>query len=194
MLIQSYHLIFILKYIIFVNCSIFVILLFGVVNNNKNTSKWRTIENSFYEKLIANDLEKQIRYLGDGGEPSFLEGYAKVIGDEQLKRIGVNEELSDHISYNRSLRDMRNPLCSEEVYDLGSMLKISLIIVFYNEPYSILLRTIHNALNTIPSQVLNELIIIDDASTDDVFENKFKYFIETRFPIDIVKLHRLKER
>lgn len=146
-----------------------------------------------YEFQIALDFEKQVPLLGYNGEASFLEGDAKVIGDEQIKVIGVNEELSDHISYDRTMPDTRHEFCKEEIYDVVSLPSISMIIVFYDEPYSILLRTIHSALNTIPEEVLKEIIVIDDASTMDILTGKLKYYIETRLP-DFVTLYRLPKR
>lgn len=147
-----------------------------------------------YEKLIKLDIAKQVNKLGDKGKPVTLTGNAKLIGDKQLTVIALNEELSEHLSYNRTSPDARNPLCKRQKYDLNSLPTTSVIIIFYNEPYSVLVRTIHSVLNTGDRRILKEVIIVDDCSTNIELKEKLDYYIETRFPRDAVKVIRLKSR
>ena len=41
---------------------------------------------------------------------------------------------------------------------------VSVVIVFHNEGWSPLMRTVHNVINTTPKQYLHEVVMIDDGS------------------------------
>lgn len=69
---------------------------------------------------------------------------------------------------------------------------VSVIIIFHNEHLSTLLRTCVSVVNRTPIHLLNEIILVDDASNlTDLGEQLSKY-IENHLPI--VKLIRVKER
>ena len=42
----------------------------------------------------------------------------------------------------------------------------SVILVFYDEGWSVLLRTVHSVINTSPPELLKEVVLIDDGSGD----------------------------
>ena len=47
--------------------------------------------------------------------------------------------------------------------------QISVIIVFHNEGWSTLVRTVHSVLNLTPSRLLGEIVLIDDHSNKGWF-------------------------
>lgn len=150
-------------------------------------------EKAQFDKDIEKDLAKQKPGLGDNGQAVTLDGEAKEIGEKQLAIIALNEELSEHLSYNRTTPDTRHPECKKKQYDLSEMGTTSVIIIFYNEPYSVLVRTVHSVLNTSPPELLKEIILVDDCSTNTELKGKLEYYVETRLPKK-VKLLRLKSR
>lgn len=151
--------------------------------------------NEMYEKWINADIAKQEHGLGDNGLAATLsDPAAKEIGERQLKKIALNEELSEHLSYNRTLQDARNPLCRTQHANLNELPTTSIIIIFYNEPYSVLVRTVHSVLNTVDSRLLKEIILVDDSSSNTVLKGKLDYYVQTRLPANVVKIIRLKHR
>eukprot|EP00915_Cephaloidophora_sp_WS-2016_P011155 GHVH01016450.1.p1 GENE.GHVH01016450.1~~GHVH01016450.1.p1 ORF type:complete len:756 (-),score=120.41 GHVH01016450.1:148-2415(-) len=85
---------------------------------------------------------------------------------EAMKRGGgFYLELSDHISLDRVALDSRPQVCKSQTLPVAGLPDASVIITFFNEPLSTLLRTIHSVLNTVPPPLLREIIIVDDHST-----------------------------
>lgn len=54
--------------------------------------------------------------------------------------------------------------CKEKKYNYYNLPKTSVIIAFYNEAWSTLLRTVHSVLETSPDILLEEIILVDDYS------------------------------
>lgn len=163
---------------------------------NQSLSEKKIIENALrYKQSIEADLLKQVKGLGDNGHAASLtNASSKQIGELQLKKIALNEELSEHLSYSRTLQDARNPLCLLENVNLSGLPSTSIVIIFYNEPYSVLVRTIHSVLNTVDYRLLKEIILVDDSSTNDVLRGKLDHYIHTKLPVNIAKIIRLKHR
>lgn len=68
----------------------------------------------------------------------------------------------------------------------------SIIIIFHNEAWSVLLRTIWSIINRSPRNLLREIILVDDASTREFLKKDLDKYIE-HLPIP-TKLVRLKTR
>ncbi|XP_037027892.1 polypeptide N-acetylgalactosaminyltransferase 16-like [Bradysia coprophila] len=83
------------------------------------------------------------------------------------REIGSPEGIS-HITVNRDVPDTRPESCKTRNYQLVDGQKASVIITFYNESRSALLRTLTSILNRTPLDLIEEIIVIDDHSTTDV--------------------------
>jgi polypeptide N-acetylgalactosaminyltransferase len=71
----------------------------------------------------------------------------------------------DSISLDREIPDSRASACVTKHKSYSEDLpQTSVIFVFYNEPLSPLLRSIHSVLNKSPPHLLKEIILIDDGS------------------------------
>jgi polypeptide N-acetylgalactosaminyltransferase len=164
----------------------------AAVEEKKNTNN----KINKYELEIERDFKKQQENpsLGANGKIAHLTDPEDIArGEAQLKKIALNEELSEHISYNRTIPDARHPACRKKVYDLNSLPTASVVIIFFNEPYSVLVRTVHSVLNTSPKNLLKEVILVDDGSSNTELKYKLDYYVKTRLS-DKVKVLRLKNR
>ncbi|XP_068603659.1 polypeptide N-acetylgalactosaminyltransferase 4 [Brachionichthys hirsutus] len=83
---------------------------------------------------------------------------------DSIERYAINIYVSDKISLHRHIQDHRMNECRTKKYDYRRLPTTSVIIAFYNEAWSTLLRTVHSVLETTPAVLLKEIILIDDYS------------------------------
>ncbi|MFT7799515.1 polypeptide N-acetylgalactosaminyltransferase 3 isoform X1 [Arapaima gigas] len=100
---------------------------------------------------------------------------------------------SDRISLSRELGpDTRPPECIEQTFKRCPALPTtSVIIVFHNEAWSTLLRTVYSVLHTSPAILLKEIILVDDASVDEILKDKLDAYLKQ---LVIVRVVRQRER
>uniref|UniRef100_A0A8C3QZ88 Polypeptide N-acetylgalactosaminyltransferase n=1 Tax=Cyanoderma ruficeps TaxID=181631 RepID=A0A8C3QZ88_9PASS len=82
---------------------------------------------------------------------------------ELFKINQFNLLASDRIALNRSLPDVRLDGCKSKVYP-EELPNTSVVIVFHNEAWSTLLRTLHSVIARSPPRLLAEIVLVDDAS------------------------------
>ncbi|XP_064155020.1 polypeptide N-acetylgalactosaminyltransferase 6 isoform X2 [Anguilla rostrata] len=112
---------------------------------------------------------------------------------EGMARHCFNQFASDRISLHRSLgEDTRPPECVERKFRRCPPLPTtSVIIVFHNEAWSTLLRTVYSVLHTAPASMLTEIILVDDASTADHLQDRLEKHAAT---LKVVRVVRQPER
>jgi polypeptide N-acetylgalactosaminyltransferase len=86
--------------------------------------------------------------------------------NEKFKVNQFNLLASEMISLNRSLQDVRLAQCKNKVYN-SLLPTTSVVIVFHNEAWTTLLRTVHSIINRSPVELVEEIILVDDASEHD---------------------------
>ncbi|XP_072115778.1 polypeptide N-acetylgalactosaminyltransferase 3 [Mobula birostris] len=133
---------------------------------------------------------------GAGGKPYLTDNLSP---EEQKEKDKGDEKhcfnvfASDRISLRRDLGpDTRPPECIEQKFKrCPSLPTTSVIIVFHNEAWSTLLRTVFSVMHTSPAMFLKEIILVDDASTDDYLKEELDNYVK---PFQIVKVVRQLER
>ena len=113
--------------------------------------------------------------------------------EEHLKGVyGFNQLVSDEISLNRTVPDQREDEC--KFWDYPTNLPTaSVILVFHNEGWSTLFRTVHSVINRSPPQFLHEVVLVDDKSELEHLHEKLDEELTKPYYAK-VKLVRNKER
>ncbi|CAG6008315.1 unnamed protein product [Menidia menidia] len=71
--------------------------------------------------------------------------------------------------------------------------QISLIFIFVNEALSVILRSVHSAVNHTPAHLLKEVILVDDNSDDEQLKAPLDEYVNKRYP-GLVKIVRNQKR
>ena len=100
---------------------------------------------------------------GEMGKAVNIAPEQESIQQELFKLNQFNLLASDMITLNRSLRDVRLSACKNKKYP-KLLPDTSVVIVFHNEAWSTLLRTVWSVINRSPTALLKEIILVDDAS------------------------------
>nr|KAG5711900.1 hypothetical protein BaRGS_026341 [Batillaria attramentaria] len=95
---------------------------------------------------------------------------------EKWDKNSFNQMASDLIPVHRELPDFRSQQCREKQYP-STLPSVSVIIIFHNEAWSTLLRSVHSILDRTRDDLLTEVILVDDSSTMDHLKKPLeKYF------------------
>nr|XP_015210143.1 PREDICTED: polypeptide N-acetylgalactosaminyltransferase 11 [Lepisosteus oculatus] len=115
--------------------------------------------------------KEQLRRGAEGRRGADLSPEMGMIFNEQDQEIrdtgyhkhAFNVLISNRLGFHRDLPDTRNAKCKEKVYPLA-LPTASVVICFFNEAFSALLRTVHSVLDRTPAYLLHEIILVDDNS------------------------------
>ncbi|XP_005606558.1 polypeptide N-acetylgalactosaminyltransferase 4 [Equus przewalskii] len=150
--------------------------------------KAEDLSRPLYEKPPADS-----HALGEWGKASKLqlnEGELKQ-QEELIERYAINIYLSDRISLHRHIEDKRMYECKSQKFNYRKLPTTSVVIAFYNEAWSTLLRTIHSVLETSPAVLLKEIILVDDLSDRVYLKTQLETYISN---LDRVRLIRTNKR
>ncbi|XP_063447802.1 polypeptide N-acetylgalactosaminyltransferase 1-like [Mytilus trossulus] len=153
--------------------------------------KSRDIEtgNILIDKYGSNDYMNN----GENGRGITFVGEEKKKVKELLPKYRINILASDLIPLNRLVPDSRPPRCKYRTYahDLPTT---SVIIPFYDEWPSVLIRTVYSIINRTPRHLLQEIILVDDNSQMVELKRPLDEYINDNFPKDMIKIVRNPKR
>ncbi|XP_009952355.1 PREDICTED: polypeptide N-acetylgalactosaminyltransferase 13-like [Leptosomus discolor] len=110
---------------------------------------------------------------------------------ELFKINQFNLMASDLIALNRSLPDVRLDGCKTKVYP-NELPNTSVVIVFHNEAWSTLLRTVYSVINRSPHRLLSEIILVDDASEREFLKASLENYVKN---LEVsIKIIRMEQR
>ncbi|XP_043969443.1 N-acetylgalactosaminyltransferase 7 isoform X2 [Gambusia affinis] len=114
---------------------------------------------------------------GEGAKPFVLGPEYKDSIQASIKEFGFNMVASDMISLDRTISDIRHEECKYWHYD-DRLLTSSVIIVFHNEGWSTLMRTVHSVIKRTARRYLAEIVLIDDFSNKAHLKERLEEYIK----------------
>ncbi|XP_038822369.1 polypeptide N-acetylgalactosaminyltransferase 12-like [Salvelinus namaycush] len=149
------------------------------------------IANEMLKKPVYDKPTLDLNALGEMGRAVKLNlvGEEKRNEEESINKHQINTYVSDLVSLHRSLPERWNPLCKDQKYDYRSLPSTSVVIAFYNEAWSTLLRTVHSVLETSPDRLLREVVLVDDYSDRAHLKEPLENYISS-----LKKVHLIRAR
>lgn len=139
------------------------------------------------------EFEKKRSGPGENGTKVVLTDENEIeLNAKTFEETGFFVYVSDKISVNRSIPDRRPVECQRLKY-LNKLPNVSVIVIFHNEVLSVLKRTIHSIINRTPSELLHEVIMVNDASVKKELYDPLEKYVRANFPAK-VKILNLKTR
>ncbi|KAL4629875.1 polypeptide N-acetylgalactosaminyltransferase 12 [Arapaima gigas] len=134
----------------------------------------------------------EINALGEMGRAVKLDlnNTEKRKQEESIKKHQINTYVSDRISLHRRLPERWNPLCKDLKYDYRNLPTTSVVIAFYNEAWSTLLRTVHSVLETSPDSLLQEVILVDDYSDQEHLKQPLEDYISQLWKVRLIRARK----
>ncbi|XP_041694162.1 polypeptide N-acetylgalactosaminyltransferase 18 isoform X1 [Coregonus clupeaformis] len=96
---------------------------------------------------------------------------------KKFQYYGYNGFLSDRLSLTRPIPDLRPDGCRNMSYPTN-LPQVSIIFIFVNEALSVILRSIHTAMNRTPAHLLKEIILVDDNSNNAELKENLQHFVK----------------
>ncbi|GFO45253.1 polypeptide n-acetylgalactosaminyltransferase [Plakobranchus ocellatus] len=150
-----------------------------------------------YEGIVLPSLVATVGKPGDPGEygKSYKYPMKDLTPDQKRQKEADYKQhyfdawTSNKISVHRNLRDDRIVQCKNQSFP--HLPKISVLIVFFNEAWTTLLRTIHSILDRTSPEVLAEIILLDDLSDLPHLGLPLESYVQS---LDKIRLFRATER
>uniref|UniRef100_A0A1Q3FQP6 Polypeptide N-acetylgalactosaminyltransferase n=1 Tax=Culex tarsalis TaxID=7177 RepID=A0A1Q3FQP6_CULTA len=104
---------------------------------------------------------------------------------------GLNQYASDLVSVFRRLPDIRDEWCKQPGRFRSELPPTSIVIVFFDEAWSVLVRTVHSVLARSPPELVKEIILVDDFSSLAHLKTQLDDYFR---PLEKVRIVRASER
>uniref|UniRef100_A0AAQ6AED1 Polypeptide N-acetylgalactosaminyltransferase n=1 Tax=Amphiprion ocellaris TaxID=80972 RepID=A0AAQ6AED1_AMPOC len=142
------------------------------------------------ERGLPDALSRPRDGPGEGGKPVVIPKENQEKMKEMFKINQFNLMASEMIALNRSLPDVRLEGCKNKLYP-DNLPRTSVVIVFHNEAWSTLLRTVHSVIDRSPHTLLEEIVLVDDASERDFLKRPLEQYVRRlEVPVRVVRMEQ----
>ncbi|KAG4070038.1 hypothetical protein HA402_013698 [Bradysia odoriphaga] len=140
-----------------------------------------------FKSLNRNDFSP-VSGEGDNGKPVIVPAKDVLKMQQKFQINRFNLMASDRMPLNRTLPDVRKKLCIQKLYP-PDLPRTSIIIVFHNEAWSVLMRTVWSVINRSPKYLLEEILLVDDASDREFLKHSLDDYV-AKLPVKTVVLRQ----
>lgn len=116
------------------------------------------------QEIINKNMFDPRPFAGRNGEGVLISPNEFPIMQQLFQINRFNLMASDRMPLNRSLPDYRRKQCIKRYKNIQGLPTTSVVIVFHNEAWSTLLRTVYSVINRSPRHLLAEILLVDDDS------------------------------
>ncbi|XP_038073737.1 N-acetylgalactosaminyltransferase 7-like [Patiria miniata] len=150
--------------------------------NHQAQSPGLSIGPPVLDKTSLGNYEPRIPRPEREGPGEFGRAVKTDLGEESKYRksimeFGFNVVLSDEISLDRAVPDIRDPECKYWHYP-EKLPNASVVLAFSNEGFSTLIRTVHSIINTSPPELLADIVMVDDMSDKEHLGKELEEYIK----------------
>lgn len=124
---------------------------------------------------------------GEQGQPVYVSKDEEELSQKIFEENHHNGLVSDKIARDRAVPDTRPAECKKRNY-LVELPTVSVVIPFHNEHLSTLTRTVHSVLNRSPSELLLEVILVNDHSDKEHCYGELEEYIRNHFDVRRIRL------
>ncbi|XP_068579749.1 polypeptide N-acetylgalactosaminyltransferase 18a isoform X1 [Cebidichthys violaceus] len=143
-----------------------------------------SVVNEHIKETPQQDGEDAASSSASSSSASLFDHWGRDLGPEsrrvalrKFRYYGYNGYLSDRISFTRPIPDLRPDGCRNMSYS-SDLPQLSVIFIFVNEALSVLLRSVHTAIQRTPFHLLKEIILVDDHSSSPELKEHLQRFVE----------------
>ncbi|EPY73789.1 N-acetylgalactosaminyltransferase 7 isoform 2 [Camelus ferus] len=132
---------------------------------------------SLYKNMIFFTVQQMLSVSNKQGTALALPSGALGLPREEGKGEDVSWEEAAHVEEVAVSVDSEESRCKYWHYD-ENLLTASVVIVFHNEGWSTLMRTVHSVIKRTPRKYLAEIVLIDDFSNKEHLKGKLDEYIK----------------
>ena len=138
---------------------------------------------------VRRDTDTNVMRLSDLIEiPLELHEYHPRRIKKQSNNYQEHKMKSDMIQINRTLPDMRSEQCMDQAMLMTKLPRASIIVTMYNTVWSVLIRMLHSIIDTAPTELVEEIIIVDDASDLEHLKSGLESYVRAFSKVKIVRI------
>ncbi|CAG0878993.1 unnamed protein product [Darwinula stevensoni] len=176
--------------------TLLIILYFDSVSfkeKQKNSgSRLRLVARYERPKLELGPQNQNSPFIVNTSDPGFIHNERDFeFRQEGYKKYAFNALISERIGEFRDIPDTRHVLCKTQKRFLA-LPATTVVICFYNEAKSVLVRTVTTVIRRTSSDILQGIILVDDCSDDGIPSYYLMVIIPVSVFVDFLEVERLE--